>query len=728
MLADSYPKYDALSANDNHDQSLDYDAQAWTDQQQLRRHEYTAASSPLIYEQESENPDDVGSHSLVYSRKPMRSVIAFEDAQPSNSALPTSDDDIGHKTALDESSAMGSAKASQKLTIGWKTTTLLIGFYLIALLVAILHFVMMHYLNGKPTDDRKYLSQRYVTSLSLFLVASFRSSLCGSLAVAFTQHMWKVLRHKALQVSSIESLHGVRYNPFLLSKWRSFLATPLLYLTATVMWLLTVVILFPPSALTITLHHFEEGRPLLVSTFDAGYGRDFEIDQDAAFVGTSSLSSWTLGDGGSDTNGSASMLYSYPNAKLVHLSHVVLVSGAVPESTSPCGANCSYIVDFEGPVFECNKTVRNQTSTPNSTWIDAHYSGAWGSYDSHRRTSGTFTMSLKHDLGSSGELWLQELHTLQCQPAWARYQVNIEYSNGLRAFTYDITPGRKLLDTFVGAVSPNFTAKGDVGWDTDEIRDLKNINHYGLLDTVVMALAGSYDQLLLAGDGPTFPYTLSNGTILDFYPIQASFTYLSNLNLLNSIPRLFGGDNLDIQPNKTWIRDTAFNRNRYNATNAGPSFAITGEILNEIVANVTIAAMFSYYPLSIWNTTAIANVTTYRNIYSFSRPVNLILPYALSLVFSLPLLILGYLSLRSNGVAALGDSFLQLLVTVTRSEELDRIARPCSLGGDEMATKELKHTRIMFGELGAVDKRENNFGRMGFGLEEEVVRSEFRRK
>jgi hypothetical protein len=150
-----------------------------------------------------------------------------------------------------------------------------------------------------------------------------------------------------------------------------------------------------------------------------------------------------------------------------------------------------------------------------------------------------------------------------------------------------------------------------------------------------------------------------------------------------------------------------------------PSFMISEELLNEVVANVTIAAMLSYYPPSVWNATVVANVTTYRNIYSFSRPLNLILPYTLSLTLTLPFLVLGYLSLRRNRVAALSDSFLQLLVTITRSEELDRVARPCAPGGDETATQELKDMHIMFGELATESGAAR---RLGFGLEEEVVR------
>lgn len=128
--------------------------------------------------------------------------------------------------------------------------------------------------------------------------------------------------------------------------------------------------------------------------------------------------------------------------------------------------------------------------------------------------------------------------------------------------------------------------------------------------------------------------------------------------------------------------------------------------------------MLGYYPLLVWNTTVTANITTYHNTYTFSRPINLILPYALSLFISIPFLVSGYVSLQSNGFAATSDSFLQFLLTATRSENLDRMTLPCQFGGGEMATEELKNALIMFGELRV--EKEDDVGRMGFGLEAEI--------
>jgi hypothetical protein len=55
---------------------------------------------------------------------------------------------------------------------------------------------------------------------------------------------------------------------------------------------------------------------------------------------------------------------------------------------------------------------------------------------------------------------------------------------------------------------------------------------------------------------------------------------------------------------------------------------------------------------------------------------------------------------------------------MTRSEQLDRVARLCSLGGDEKATEELDYTRIMFGQIIGEDQAGS---RVGFGLEDETI-------
>ena len=338
-------------------------------------------------------------------------------------------------------------------------------------------------------------------------------------------------------------------------------------------------------------------------------------------------------------------------------------------------------------------------------------------------------------MGFSGDTVLREVYESHCQPASAHYVVSFQYMNGMRTFSYSMKNVTILQDSLVPGVGPDFRESVSRVWTEDEVQTLKSLNHYALLDTIVTPLAGSYDQMFQRKEAPEFSFRLDNGTTAVFTPLSNRFFYntpepyarnassganfeIGKQRLDDSIRNPTHHANTFAAPNKTWIRDTVLNRNRDSLMTSGPDLDITEAKLNELVANATIAAMLAYYPLSKWNTTVTAKITTYRNTYSFSRPLSLVLPYTLSLALTLPFLVVGYLSLRRNGVAALSDSFLQLVVTMTRSEELDRLARPCELGGEESMTKELKDTRVMFGELARQDGARR---RLGFGLPEEIV-------
>jgi hypothetical protein len=232
---------------------------------------------------------------------------------------------------------------------------------------------------------------------------------------------------------------------------------------------------------------------------------------------------------------------------------MILVSGAVPESRSPCGNDCSYTVEFEGPTFNCSKTEHNETSEASSLsqFQYEHYSGGWNSYNTSYRTWETFNMNLTRILGHNEKILLQEVHLLHCQPALANYQVLLEYVNGSRTVAHNTTLGKRIQDTFVQATFPGFPYASNLNrsdWSDDEIRNLKSINQYGIMDTVVKALTGTYEQLIIDGKGPKIPYTLSNGTTLEFSPVESSFSYLSYPDYVNSSPGLaWGGNDLDVR-------------------------------------------------------------------------------------------------------------------------------------------------------------------------------------
>jgi hypothetical protein len=84
--------------------------------------------------------------------------------------------------------------------------------------------------------------------------------------------------------------------------------------------------------------------------------------------------------------------------------------------------------------------------------------------------------------------------------------------------------------------------------------------------------------------------------------------------------------------------------------------------INEALQNITLSVM---YTLDWWYTTANITRSLNYNTFSFSSRPRLIIPYAASLLLSLPFLFLGFRALQLNGAPAMDTSFLQTLVTTT---------------------------------------------------------------
>lgn len=122
----------------------------------------------------------------------------------------------------------------------------------------------------------------------------------------------------------------------------------------------------------------------------------------------------------------------------------------------------------------------------------------------------------------------------------------------------------------------------------------------------------------------------------------------------------------------------------------------------------------------VWNTTSIATISTTINVYSFSRPLNLILPYFISLLLAVPFILIGGMALHYNGVSAMDGGFMQIITTSTGSAVLDRAAAGGCLGGEESVPQELKDLEIKFGEI--IDREEpGRIKRAGFGVESEIT-------
>lgn len=169
-----------------------------------------------------------------------------------------------------------------------------------------------------------------------------------------------------------------------------------------------------------------------------------------------------------------------------------------------------------------------------------------------------------------------------------------------------------------------------------------------------------------------------------------------------------------------------FNKNRDSLDPlADPELAISADLLNEAVANVTLSVMFS---LPNWKIKREVVDRSSRNYYSFSNPRNLFIPYGISLLVTLPFVILGIIALRRNGVPAIDGSFLQILMTTAASKRLNTQAAQGCLGGETNVPKNLEKSKIIFGEVIRSNSHYATVGlddgvvrRAGFGFQDEVA-------
>jgi hypothetical protein len=133
------------------------------------------------------------------------------------------------------------------------------------------------------------------------------------------------------------------------------------------------------------------------------------------------------------------------------------------------------------------------------------------------------------------------------------------------------------------------------------------------------------------------------------------------------------------------------------------------------LTNITI----SLTTLDLWTDNINVTSTTYRNMYAFSRRINLVLPYALCLAFGLLIVGLGLVSLWENGVPS-SDGFMQVMMTTRGRTEMERSVLKQGLVDINEASGELKDLKVRYGELVTEDAKEGEKV-WGSGTAEETV-------
>jgi hypothetical protein len=177
------------------------------------------------------------------------------------------------------------------------------------------------------------------------------------------------------------------------------------------------------------------------------------------------------------------------------------------------------------------------------------------------------------------------------------------------------------------------------------------------------------------------------------------------------------------------LKDSLFYKGRLNEKNkksgnvSPDDIDLSEEILNEFIANISISTVI----LNTWYQQNPVNITGLRNVYTFSSPLSIILPYSICLVLGLLCNILGLFSLAFNGETAEDGGFLQIMLNTQGDTEMNRVARTRRVKEKKVFEKELLDLRVRYGQLvRQVDSRDEDGERtelkiLGFGTVNETV-------
>lgn len=313
------------------------------------------------------------------------------------------------------------------------------------------------------------------------------------------------------------------------------------------------------------------------------------------------------------------------------------------------------------------------------------------------------------DVGVFGPVIISN-QTTKCAPVRVRYVVRTIYENNIRMVTNSFTPVQRyplglLPASFNIPLANNSTSQSlsEASLPASKIVEwYSDINLLNVLNAALNSLSGTF----LTSDYTN--WTIANTKI----PGYGDTLWSLNNTWIDLASR-----------SRPLITDSKFNK--YLNFSPDPqdsslpiAFTMTQDLLNEFLFNVTLSIITNY---GYWNTTVNVTTTTFINLYSFSSPTSLILPYFLGLAVALPFVALGLWALHSNGVPASDGGFIQLIMMM-KSAKLESEASAGCLGGGHNIPEKLRNLEIIFGELIEKDNYQGEVvRRAGFGTEEEIT-------
>lgn len=583
--------------------------------------------------------------------------------------------------------------------LGIKTCSILLVCWTAALVVAIAQHLFYTHINQRAVDQF-IIPQAWVIRIGNACAFLFKTTLAATVGIAYAQRVWYAVHNHAVEIGTLDTMVDGRSNPFIFLKPSLFRNATLLILVAIISWLLPFSAILAPGALTgwflwrsealIQVNSVETIASS--STVVAVLG---PLDTNVGFA--------SLGD-----TASSYALFGEPAFQLTQAVLRVLTSGEQVPFASPCGVNCSYIISFTGPAYECVNYNGPLSSIPVNP---ANLSGTLSGLANPQETNylppdqcvywaidySNETVQDRNLVYGDIGLWMTYTNTDQfisgqapiyntvhCTLCSANYTANISYVNNIQIVETNVAQKE--------AINCSFLASLTFQYPTAEM--FLDLNLYAVHEAIIDVING----YIPAGRSISGNWEYKD-TMIQLWNGVVSLIPAGNLTQGNGIT----GGGLPTPVNLSFSDNMSQDLENLMVN-------VTMSLIGMLVETPTLPLFYSNfssgYPFHDEET--IATITTYPVVYIY-QPKFLWVIYGAALAASAICILLGIV-VRIIGPESV--SFSEFLIA-TRNPALDQISEGIETGG-KAAKKRFVKTKLKYGNLAGTDKT-------CFGLEDEMV-------
>ncbi|KAH8591054.1 hypothetical protein B0O99DRAFT_633526 [Bisporella sp. PMI_857] len=501
-------------------------------------------------------------------------------------------------------------KHKEQNGIYWRSPIIAVVLFVVGVLAAAGHHVFLSRLNEKPNNNQKWIG-RY----SLVLAFVVKMSFAATVAEALKQRIWYSFRRnqRGISVTGIDAILAIQQTPFGFLNFEIWQSATLALVLGGVIWALPLLAVVTPTSLTTSLKIVNVSEPCVVPNFEF-------------FTSEMSNSRTTLQPGASlsEQSGTDSIQFATPLASKLATS--TAYNGRISGWPSPCGSNCSYVLQFFGPAWQCHN-VDNSSS-------DAAFtlgSDPWGDSWQNWRHGYSYLSNFSSD---SGYLWVGtstirnlsstglETNYFYCQDWNTSYQLAIEYTNN------------------------QLSIKGTT------FRYLNEVKIPGILETGISS-----------GQG-TIPITYPEGQDrMQTYAYAALFRSLGSL-LLGNIQR---------QPHGKPVYSTSITLIPGLVVFDSDTYTPISDLfigVEELSRNLTISLLSNPNIIGSINSTVDCTTQFYRTAWEYDYRI-LMWPYIAAIVICIACLGIGCQALLMNEVAY--DISFSTIMRTTRGQVIDSL-------------------------------------------------------